>query len=85
MLFSDIIPQRMIQYACGERMMLTAEKIRKQQGDYICRRCINRLYDADLERKDCLYGFFALCRCCKKEANIVTGFTTSGKLKLILK
>ena len=66
-------------------MMLTAEKIRKQQGDYICRRCINRLYKTNLERKDCLYGFFAVCRCCDKEANIVTGFTASGKMKLILK
>ena len=68
-----------------EYSMLTAAKIKKQQGDYICRKCINRLYKANLEREDCLYGYFAVCRCCGKENNIVVEFTLSGKAKLLLK
>ena len=65
--------------------MLTAEKIRKQKGDYICRKCINRIYEVNLERKDCRYGYYAVCRCCNNDANIVVGFTLPGQLKLLLK
>ena len=69
----------------GINGMLTAEKIKKQKGDYICRRCINRIYGTNLEREDCKYGYFAVCRGCNNDANIVVGFTLSGQMKVLLK
>lgn len=65
--------------------MLTPERIRKQYGDYLCRRCINRLYGLNLEKEDCRYGYYYKCRQCQQERHIVVGFTASGKLKTLLK
>lgn len=65
--------------------MLNAEPIKREYGDYICRRCINRLYRVRLTPKDCRYGFVTGCRCCNEVHNIVTDFSFSGKCKMLLR
>ena len=65
--------------------MINAEPIKKKYGDYLCRRCINKRYDADLKREDCRYGYAQKCRWCGEMRNPVIGFTASGKLKMLLK
>ena len=65
--------------------MLIPEKIKKRYGDYLCRRCINRLYSLNLDTEDCLYGFYYKCRECKQDRHIVVGFTAKGKWKTLLK
>jgi len=58
--------------------------IQKKYGQNICRRCINRLTGAALERKNCIYASYpGTCPVCGVPQNIVTGFRLSGKLMLI--
>ena len=65
--------------------MISLEKVRKTYGDYICRRCLNRVYNANLEHKDCRYIYFGVCPCCKEERHLVGELKKSGKIKVLLK
>ena len=65
--------------------MLTGKRIRKDFGDNICRKCINRHYGVQLKQEDCVYGYYYRCRSCRETQNIVVDLTPSGKLKTILK
>ena len=65
--------------------MITGNRIKKDFGDYICRKCINKHYDVSLEQEDCVYGYYYRCRSCKETQNIVIDLKLSGKLKTILK
>ena len=66
--------------------MLTNEKIIKQFGRNICRRCINKSYNISLLNTDCYYNFPypQKCPCCNEMKNIVTGFRLSGYLKSMI-
>ena len=63
--------------------------IKKITGRYgrLCRMCMNELYHTDLQRTDCIYDgpYQALCSHCGKMKNIVTDFTLTGKLKMVMK
>ena len=57
------------------------------QNGYMCRNCINKLYGAGLERKDCIYDepYPRQCTSCKEMKYSVTGLKLSGRLKLMFK
>ena len=64
--------------------MITKRIIKRAFGGNICRRCINQLAGARLERKDCIYDSYpSECPSCGVPQNIVTGFRLSGRIKLI--
>lgn len=65
--------------------MWTAEPIKREYGDYICRRCVNQVYRVRLTPRNCRYGYVTRCRHCNEIHNIVTGFTLSGRIKMALK
>lgn len=65
--------------------MLSIAKIKDKYGDNICRRCINRKYRANLQPRDCQYGYTYVCPVCHKMHNIVVGFNMSGHGKLLFK
>ena len=65
--------------------MLTTKRIKKQFGDYLCRRCINAQYHVHLKREDCRYGYSYVCPRCKAEQNIVVDFSPSGKWKVLFR
>ena len=65
--------------------MQTVEPIRRRYGEVICRACINEEYGAKLEPKDCLYGYTYTCPRCGKNRHLVSGFTMSGKLKMLFR
>lgn len=66
--------------------MLSLEHIKKHQGSFICRRCINRIYKAKLQPKECLYDAFPrTCLKCGEVHNIVMGLSIAGRAKLLLK
>ena len=67
--------------------MAAIKDIKKKFGGLICRSCINKEYNVNLNRSDCIYGipFPDICRCCEEHKNIVTDFTFGGKLKMLFK
>lgn len=66
--------------------MLTLRKVHKRFGAYICRRCINRRYQADLSSRDCRYAPEEyVCPDCEREQRIVKGLHLSGHLKMLFK
>ena len=65
--------------------MLNLKPVAKQYGDYICRRCINKVYHVKLEPQDCAYGYFYECPRCQKERHIVVGLRFKGHLKMLFK
>ena len=65
--------------------MLNPKPIHDRFGDYICRRCINKEYRVKLVPPDCQYGYDYICPRCHEKHHIVTGFTLSGRLKMLLK
>lgn len=66
--------------------MASIEEIHKNMGAVVCRRCICRIYGVRLEPKDCIYDEFPQrCTYCKQMHNIVSGFSLSGKLKMMFK
>ncbi len=66
--------------------MVSMNRIRKELGQQVCRRCINQKYKVNLEPQDCDYYIYpAECSVCKQASNIVTGLRASGKLKMLTK
>ena len=67
--------------------MTTAKKLFHDAGGSICRRCINRKYNLNLKRTDCLYGlaYPGVCTSCGAVQNIVTSLRLRGKIKLLLR
>lgn len=65
--------------------MSVIRSIRETYGRDICRRCLNRLCRTRLEPSDCRYAepYPQLCPCCGEMRSIVTGFSLSGRLKLL--
>ncbi len=51
----------------------------------ICRRCINDIYDAHLQPKQCLYDHYMYkCSRCGAYSHIVRKVSLSGRLHLLL-
>ena len=65
--------------------MMTVKPIRRRYGENICRACINESYRAHLEPKDCLYSYTYTCPRCGRTHHLVSGFTASGKLKMLFR
>lgn len=65
--------------------MLSARYIRKHNGDYLCRRCLNRQYRVHMKPQDCRYKFIRICPICHSSDHLVVGFTLSGFLKMLPK
>ena len=65
--------------------MLHTKRIKVRFGDDICRTCINKTYGVRLRQEDCRYGYVYACPCCGQFKNIVVGFETMGKLKMLLR
>ncbi len=67
--------------------MLSVERIQKEHGGRICRRCINELYRTRLKPNNCLYDgpYPRVCPVCGETHHIVYGFTVSGSLKVLFK
>ena len=67
--------------------MINIDKIRREYGGNICRRCINVEYDVELNPDDCIYEDMSLCECsrCHNSSHLVSGLSRSGKLKTIFK
>lgn len=66
--------------------MVTISKIISKFGGNICRRCINETFNSTLLSEDCLYEMYpSKCSCCGEMRNIVSGFRSSGKIKLLFK
>ena len=67
--------------------MITINRIRKRYNGYICRRCINEVYDLKLVPIDCEYGFPYpyMCPRCEQMRNIVTGFKVKSRIQLMMK
>lgn len=67
--------------------MVNMERIKREFGIPICRRCINEEYHAALTPKDCVYGnpFPHKCPRCGETRNIVTDLNLSGKWKLLFR
>ena len=55
----------------GEALVMwSIDSIKSIFGDYICRRCINHMFDAGLTREDCTYGYVYRCPCCGKKLEL---------------
>ena len=65
--------------------MLNLNPVKNYFEGYICRRCLNLEYGADLRPKDCRYGYVAYCPCCREARNIVIGLRPSGHRKMWFK
>lgn len=65
--------------------MLSAKRIRDQHHDYICRRCINKIYRVRLKQDQCKYGYFYRCPVCGEDHHMVVGFKGAGKLKMFFR
>lgn len=65
--------------------MLTAHRIRKRYGDYLCRRCLNREYRVHMQPCDCRYKTMRTCAICHSSNHLVVGFTARGLLKMLPK
>ena len=62
--------------------MLTAARIRKDNGADLCRRCISVRYGLALKPTDCkYYPGMDVCPCCHEMHHIVLGLRFSGSLK----
>lgn len=67
--------------------MFIMSRIKKQYGDYICRRCINKRYHVNLQPQDCHYGYMGFmreCPRCRQGHHIVDGLSFSGRIKTLL-
>ena len=66
--------------------MSVMDKINREYKQ-ICRRCINKEYDVELQPSDCIYAFPFPLRCsrCGEQRNIVGDLRISGKVKMILR
>ena len=66
--------------------MASIEQVKQHFNGSVCRRCINNAYKVNLTRGDCHYYYYPRnCACCKEMKNIVSGFTISGRVKMIFK
>ena len=66
--------------------MITMEKIRRDFGGNICRRCINETYRVQLRSHDCWYEYYPhACPRCKEIQNTVNDLKLPAKLRLLLK
>lgn len=65
--------------------MLSTRPIRRQFGDYLCRRCLNRQYGVHLTPQDCRYRTMRRCALCNASDHLVVGFHGLGRLKMLLK
>ena len=65
--------------------MLNLEPVKKEYGDYICRRCLNKEYGVELKPQDCDRYYYGYCRCCKEDRRLVISLTPAGKMKMLLK
>ena len=65
--------------------MFIMNRILNSNGDFICRRCINKRYHVKLETADCSYGYMYKCPSCKQNRHIVVGLNASGHLKTLLR
>ena len=67
--------------------MISMDKIRKEYGGYICRRCLNEIYHTNLTPRDCIYETIYLreCKRCHKSGHTVEGLNKKGMLKTLLK
>ena len=64
--------------------MANMESIHESLGPNVCRRCIRKRYNVDLQPEDCVYAHFpGECSCCGIPHNLVVGLRLSGKLKLL--
>ena len=65
--------------------MLDLEPVKRKYGDYICRRCLNKEYNVNIQPKDCDRYYYGHCRCCKEDRRLVVSLTPIGKIKMLLK
>ena len=65
--------------------MLDLEPVKQKYGDYICRRCLNKEYNVNIQPKDCDRYYYGHCRCCKEDRRLVVSLTPIGKIKMLLK
>lgn len=66
--------------------MANMKKINEKLGSNVCRRCINKKFNVSLEPKDCSYWMYPnQCSVCGEVHNIVTGLSSSGKMKMLFK
>ena len=65
--------------------MMNLNPVVEDYQNYICRRCLNKEYEARLNPEDCRYGYVAVCPCCGRPRNIVVGLNRSGRVKMWFK
>ncbi len=65
--------------------MLSAKRINRRFGEYICRRCVNKKYHVHLTPENCKYGYYYRCPICGEDHNMVVGFKGIGKLKMFFR
>ena len=65
--------------------MSVMDRVRKEFGNYVCRRCLNEVYHAKLEPVNCEYGYFYTCPRCHENHHIVVGLKMSGHGKLLFR
>lgn len=66
--------------------MANMKAIHERLGNTVCRRCIRKAYQVDLEPSDCYYAMYpSACSACGEVHNIVVDLRRSGKLKLLFK
>ena len=65
--------------------MRNLKPVRDRFGDYICRRCLNRRYNVNLQPKDCREFYSGICPRCKEYHRLIVSLTATGKLKMLLK
>lgn len=66
--------------------MANMNTIHRDLGNTVCRRCINKFYDVDLQPDNCVYAMYpSQCDACGNVHNIVVELRTSGKMKLMFK
>ena len=66
--------------------MLNFKPIYDRYGNGICRKCINKVYHANLEPEDCHYFIYPhRCPRCGNMRNIVVGFRLRGRAKMLFR
>ena len=66
--------------------MVNMDRIRRELGESVCRRCISGFYRVDLQPEDCWYATYPHpCDHCGQIHNIVVDLKLSGKRKLLFK